>query len=105
MCIRSVNFAKEEETKAFEFHITKESFLTFAALVAFIVFLRPLGFAVATFLFSSFVVSLYMLKEVKGKGLSRKEILSRMAFACVFSLILVVVVYLIFAKVLLVTLP
>lgn len=105
MSIRSINFKKEEETEPFVFNITKESFLTFVALVLFIVFLKPLGFAVTTFLFSSFVVSLYMLKEIKGKGLSRKQILTKIAFAGVFSLVLVVVVYLVFAKGLLVTLP
>lgn len=105
MCIRSINFKKETETKGFEFHITKESFLTFAALVAFIVFLKPLGFAITTFLFSSFVVSLYMLREEKDKGLGRKAKFKKIAFSCAFSLVLVFVVYLIFAKGLLVTLP
>lgn len=105
MCVRSINFKKEGETEAFTFSITRESFLTFVALVAFIALLKPLGFAVATFLFSSFVVSLYMLKETRDKGLSRKKKIAKLAFSCVFSLILVFVVYLIFAKGLLVTLP
>ncbi len=105
MCIRSINFSKQAETQPFHFQITKESLLTFVALIAFIVFLKPLGFALVTFLFTSFTVCLYMFKEVKGKGLSRRQIAGKIGFACVFSLVLVVVVYLVFAKGLLVTLP
>ena len=103
--VRSFNFKKEKETQPFAFHITKESFFTFVALVAFILLLHPLGFAITTFLFSSFIVSLYMLKEVKGKGLSRRKIFNKLLFACVFSLVLVVVVYLVFSEGLMVSLP
>ena len=105
MVVRSINFKKETETEPFQFHITKESFLTFAALLGFILLLHPLGFAVTTFLFSTFIVVIYMLKEAKGKGLSRQRIFYKMIFACVFSLVLVVVVYLVFARGLMVTLP
>lgn len=105
MIIRSINFKKEAETKAFEFHITKESFLTLAALIAFIVLLKPLGFALTTFSFTFFIVSVYMLREMKDKGLSRREKIKKFVIAGVFSFVLVLVVYLIFSKVLLVMLP
>ena len=105
MVIRSINFKKDAETKAFEFHITKESFLTIIALVLFIVLLKPLGFAVTTFLFSFFIVSVYTLREVRDKGLTRREKIKKFVFAGVFSFILVIVVYLIFSRILLVMLP
>jgi hypothetical protein len=103
--IRSFNFKKGAETKAFEFHISKESLLTFVALILFIVLLKPLGFAITTFLVTYFIVCLYMLREIKDKGLGRREKIKKFVFAGVFSAVLVVVVYLIFSKVLLVILP
>ena len=105
MIVRAINFKREAETKAFEFHISKESLCTFLGLIGFIVLLKPVGFAVSTFLFSFFIVSLYMAREIKDKGLSRREKIKKFAFAGVFSFVLVLVVYLIFAKVLLVMLP
>jgi hypothetical protein len=105
MVIRSINFRRTAETKGFSFTLTKESLLTVAVLVVFIIALKPVGFGVSTFLFSFFEVCLYMHKENEGKGLGRREMIKKAAFAGVFSLILVAVVYLLFAKVLLVTLP
>jgi hypothetical protein len=105
MVIRSINFKKAGEAKGFSFTITKESLLTVAALVVFILVLKPVGFAITTFLFSFFVVCLYMHKENSGKNLTRREVIKKAAFAFGFSLVLVAIVYLVFAKVLLVTLP
>lgn len=105
MIIRSINFKKIAETKGFVFVITKESLCTVAALIVFLLLLKPLGFAITTFLFSFFIVCLYMRKENRDKGLSRRDWIKKTVFAGVFSLILVVVVYLVFAKLLLVTLP
>jgi hypothetical protein len=85
--------------------ITKESLLTVVALILFIILLKPLGFAVPTFLFSFFTICLYMRKENMGKGLSRQQVIKKVVFAGVFSLILILVVYMLFARVLLVTLP
>ena len=105
MVIRSINFKKEAETKAFAFEMSKESLLTFVALILYVVFLKPLGFSITTFLFTFFVACLYMFKETKNKGLSRRDKIKKIVAIAVFSLVLVVVVYLIFAKVLLVVLP
>jgi hypothetical protein len=103
--IRSINFKKAAETKGFSFTITLESFLTILALVLFIILLKPVGFGITTFLFTFFEVCLYMRKENQGKGLSRRELIKKTVFAGIFSLILVVIVYLVFVKVLLVILP
>ena len=105
MVIRSVNFRKAVETKGFSFTITRESIFTAFALAGFIIFLKPLGFGITTFLFSFFVVCLYSIKENQGKGFGRREKIKKALFAALFSLILVAVVYLVFAKILLVTLP
>jgi len=105
MIIRSFNFKKEAETEAFKFHMSKESFITFIALILFVIFLRPLGFAVATFLFAFTIITVYMLKETKDTGLNRKQLIKKIGFAAGFSLILVFVVFLVFEKVLLVMLP
>jgi hypothetical protein len=103
--IRSINFKKAAETKGFSFTITTESFLTILALVLFIILLKPVGFGITTFLFTFFEVCLYMRKENLGKGLSRRVLIKKTIFAGIFSLILVVLVYLVFVKVLLVILP
>jgi hypothetical protein len=105
MVIRSINLKNIAETKGLSFTITKESFITIIALIVFIIVLKPLGFAVTTFLFSFFEACLYMYKENKGKGLNRREVIKKTVFAGVFSLVLVTIVYLLFAKVLLVMLP
>jgi hypothetical protein len=105
MVIRSINFKKAAETTGFSFTITTESFLTILALVLFIILLKPVGFGITTFLFTFFEVCLYMRKENRGKGLGRREVIKKTVFAGIFSVILVVIVYLVFVKVLLVILP
>ena len=105
MIIRSINFKRAAEIKAFEFHITKESFLTLIALIAFIILLKPLGFALTTFSFTFFIVIVYMLREMKEKEISRREKIKKFVIAGIFSFVLVLVVYLVFSRVLLVMLP
>ena len=105
MVVRSFNFDKTSETQAFKFSMSKESLLTFVGLALFIILLRPLGFALVTFLFSFSIICLYMFKEIKNKGLDRGKLIKKVIFTVVFSLLLVLAVYLIFGKVLLVQLP
>jgi hypothetical protein len=105
MVIRSINFKKAAETSGFSFTITQESLLTIIALVLFIILLKPVGFGITTFAFTFFEVCLYMRRENLGKGLGRREVIKKAVFAAVFSLILVVLVYMVFVKVLLVILP
>jgi hypothetical protein len=105
MVIRAINFKKAAETRGLSFTITKESFLTIIALIVFIAVLKPVGFGITTFTFTFFEVCLYMRKENEGKGLSRREAIKKLVFAAMFSLILVVLVYMVFVKVLLVVLP
>jgi hypothetical protein len=105
MVIRSINFKRTAETKGFTFTITKESLLTIVALLIYTVVLKLMGFALTTFLFSFFIVCLYMRKENQGKELSRRQIIKKVIVAGVFSVILVGVVYVLFSKVLMVVLP
>ena len=105
MVIRSINFKKEAETKAFVFHGTKEGFLTLVALILFVALLKPLGFMVVTPLLTFFIVCIYMLKETKDQGLTRREMIKKFVVAGVYSIVLVWVVYLLFSKIMLVSLP
>jgi hypothetical protein len=105
MVIRSINFKKEAETKAFFFNITKESLLSFVALIVFCIALKPVGFAITTFALTFFLVCLYMNRENADKNYTPQQKKKRVLFAAVFSLILLVLVYFIFSNVLLVTLP
>ena len=105
MVIHAINFKNSAETKGFSFAITKESFLTIIALIVFIAVLKPVGFGMTTFAFTFFEVCLYMRKENERKGIGRRELIKKVVFAALFSLILEVIVYLVFVKVLLVILP
>jgi uncharacterized protein YqhQ len=105
MAVRSINFKKAAETRAFTFVVTRESLLTVAALLGFIVLVNPLGFLVTTFLFSFAVICLYAHKENEGKELGRRRIIKKTVIAGVFSLVLVGVVYVLFSMVLMVVLP
>jgi hypothetical protein len=105
MIIRSINFKKEAETAPFFINITKESLFTFVALIVFIVILKPVGFAISTFALTFFLVVLYMLKEYESKNLTPQQKKKKIVFAAVFSVILVVFVWVAFEKLLLVTLP
>ena len=103
--LRSINFRKEGETKAFGFPISKESLLTYIALGFYILFLQRVGFAVSTFVFTFFIVTLYMRKETAEVGFSGRQKILRILFSAGFSAAIVLFVYLIFTKVLLVMLP
>ena len=103
--VRSINFKKESETSAFRFRVSKESFLSFVALGLYILFLPRVGFGITTFVFAFFTVTLYMLKETQDKGLNRRQKIYRIIFSAVFSIALILLIYLIFTKILLVVLP
>ena len=105
IAVRAINFKREKETSALWFRISKESFLSFVALGLFIFFLPRLGFAISTFVFGFFTVTLYMLKETEHQGFNRRQKIKRILFSAVFSIALVLLIYLVFTKILLVVLP
>jgi hypothetical protein len=103
--LKSLNFSKSGETRGFHLIVSLAGILTIAALIVYVLVLTSVGFFIATFSLSVFLVCLYMHEEQGGVKPSRKELLKKLAAATIFSGILVVVVYLLFSKVLYVSLP
>jgi hypothetical protein len=104
LVIKSINYKRSGKTEGFHFVLTKEVALTGISLLLYAALLEPAGFYISTFLLTLFLTCMYMRKEKSGEG---KKLLSRGAIivALVYSIVMVVVVHLIFAKVLNVVLP
>jgi hypothetical protein len=100
LLIGSLNFTKSQETTGFKIVLTRINVLTIVGLIFYTLALPLIGFTVSTFLVSFFLVCLYRRGEI-GKKISWKDA----GIAAIFSVILVLVVYLLFAKVLYVSLP
>ena len=104
LVFKSINFTGKGETQGFHFVLTKDVLFTGIALLLYAVLLEPAGFYITTFVVCLFLTCMYMRRERMGEG---KPPLTRRAvvIAAIYSLVMVVVVYLLFAKVLNVVLP
>ncbi|MDR1862360.1 MAG: tripartite tricarboxylate transporter TctB family protein [Treponema sp.] len=108
LAIKAINFKKTAETTGLRFFLCRETAFTAIALVAYAFFLTRIGFAVSTFLLTFFLVCLFMKKEKSGLGKplsGKREILKDILIAVIFSIVLVIVVWFIFSKILYVALP
>ena len=103
--IKNLNFNKSVETEGFKFNTSVQSLLTIVSLIIYTLFLHRIGFAIDTFLLSFFLVFMYMKKENKDVAMTRPVLVRMLIMTCVFSLLLVIVVYVIFGKLLYVSLP
>ncbi|MDR2588454.1 MAG: tripartite tricarboxylate transporter TctB family protein [Spirochaetales bacterium] len=104
LVLKSIKFSRSAKTEGFHFVMSWEVALTGLSLLLYAVLLYPLGFYITTFLLTMFLTCMYMRRERTSggkKALTRKALLA----ACVYSVAMVIVVYLIFAKVLKVALP
>jgi hypothetical protein len=108
LVIKSINFRRAGETKGFRFVMSREVALTALALILYSLALEPAGFAISTFLLTMFLTCLYMRKELAGARnpsapprLTTRSLL----IAAAYSVAMVIVVYVMFAKVLNVVLP
>jgi hypothetical protein len=104
LVIKSMNYKRSGKTEGFQFVMTKEVALTGISLLLYAALLNPIGIYLSTFLLTLFLTCMYMRRERSGEG---KPPLSRRAgiIASVYSIVMVVVVHFIFAKVLNVILP
>jgi hypothetical protein len=108
LVIKSINFKHSAETKGFHFVLTKEVAFTGLALVLYAALLEPIGFYITTFLLTLFLTCMYMRKEKMGEGkppITRPVVIRSLTIAAVYSVVMVIVVHLLFAKVLNVILP
>ncbi|MDR1315555.1 MAG: tripartite tricarboxylate transporter TctB family protein [Spirochaetales bacterium] len=104
MVLKSINYRRSDKTEGFHFVLTREVALTGISLLLYAALLEPVGFFISTFLLTLFLTCMYMRRERGGEGkppLTRKAVL----IAAVYSILMVIVVHLIFAKVLNVFLP
>ena len=102
--IKNLNFTKSE-TKALEIPITPQAVYTLLSLVFYTLVLRTLGFALATFLVSFFLVFLYMKLENKNLPMTRQLLVRMLVTDAIFSVCLVGIIYVMFGMVLRVSLP
>jgi len=108
LVIKSINFTRSADTIGFRFAISREIVLTALALVAYTMLLTRIGFFASSFLLIFFLTAMYLRKEKAGDGsrpTTRKEIIKEFVRIFVYSVLLVLAVYLIFTRVLFVALP
>ena len=103
--IKNLNFKRNAETTPLSIPITPQAVLTILSLVAYTLALPRIGFAPSSFLVSFFLVSMYMRLENAAKPLDRPLVVRILVTAVVFSVCLVVVIYVLFGMVLRVSLP
>jgi len=103
--IKNLNFNKNAKTEALKIPVTPQAVITILSLVVYTALLRPLGFALDTFLVSFFLVALYMKIENKGKVITRPMLLRMLLIDLLFSVGLVAIIYVLFGIVLRVSLP
>ena len=102
--IKNLNFTKSE-TKALNIPITPQAVLTLLSLVVYTLVLRTIGFALATFLVSFFLVFLYMRLENKNKIMTRQLIIRMLVTDFIYCICLVAIIYVLFGMLLHVSLP
>ena len=108
LVIKSINFKRTADIKGFRFVISLEIVLTVVALIGYTALLTRIGFFASTFLLTFFLTALYLRKEKNGNGkppLTRKEIIKDLITILVYSVLLVLGVYVVFTYVLFVALP
>jgi hypothetical protein len=121
LVIKSINFSKIAEVKGLEFALSREVAFTVVALGLYALLLDliavikyhfyfpdGLGFFIATFLLIAFLTLTYIRKERYSeglKGVSGQVIRKELLVTAIYSVVLDVVVWAIFSKVLFVSLP
>ena len=108
LVIKAFNFSRSAEVKSFRFVLSREVVLTLVSLILYTILLPLIGFGVSTFLLIFALTCFYAHKEKTGEGkplLSRKGMIREFVIAAIYSALLVTAVYLIFSRVLHVTLP
>jgi len=102
--IKNLNFSKSETT-SLNIPITPQAVYTILSLAVYTLVLKTIGFALATFLVSFFLVFLYMKIENKNTVMTRQKVRRMLVVNLIFSVSLVLVIYVLFGMVLRVSLP
>ena len=107
LILKSINFSKSKEVKGFIFVMNKEIALTALSLVVYTFVLPRIGFTISTSVLMFFLVFMLSVRELTGgeRKLTRKELHKLLLISVIYTIVLVVVVYLVFSKLLGVSLP
>lgn len=107
LIIKSFNFKKSDDTTGFVFLWNKEIVITALSLIVYTYLLPRIGFTFSTFPLLFILVFVFSTKETtKGeRKLTRQEVKKLLLLALLFSLAMLLVIYLVFSVLLKVTMP
>ena len=107
LIIKSINYTKSKEVKGFTFVMNKEIALTALSLVVYTFVLPKIGFTITTSVLMFFLVFMLSVRELTGgeRKLTRKELHKLLLVSAIYTVFLVIAVYLVFSKLLGVILP
>jgi len=108
LMVKSLNWRRAAEALPFRFFITSHITLTVIALMLYTFLLSRIGFAVSTFVLNFFLCCLFLHRERTGVGkppLTKKDIIRTLIIVTIYSILLLIVIYILFTKVLYVDLP
>ena len=108
LVLKSLNWRRTAEVIHFRFLLTPHISLTVVALVLYTILLSRIGFAVSTFVLNFFLCALYLHRERTGEGkpqLVKRDIVRSSIIITVYSILLLIFIYILFTKVLYVDLP
>ena len=107
LIIRSINFKKEEVVEGFKFYLDSTVVATVIALVLYAVALPKLGFIISSLVITFYLVFLYSVKENNWKvtALPKGQAGKLIIKSLVTSVIMLVVLWFVFGKLLAIQLP
>ena len=108
LVLKSLNWSRKAEVIPFRFLLTPHISLTVVALVIYTFLLSRIGFAVSTFLLNFFLTCLFLHRERTGEGQAlpgKRDIIRTLIIVTIYSILLLIVIYILFTKVLYVDLP
>jgi hypothetical protein len=107
LIVKAFNWAKREDTTGFIFLLNKEIVISVLAMVAYTWLLPRLGFTLTTLPFLFGLVILFSAKEItKGeRKLTKAELKKVLLLATIFSVGMLLIVFLVFSVILKVTMP
>ena len=108
LVLKSLNWRRKAEIIPFRFLLTPHISLTVVSLIVYTFLLPRIGFAVSTFLLNFFLTCLFLHRERTGEGKSpfeKKSVIRSLIYITIYSILLLIFIYILFTKVLYVDLP
>ncbi len=107
LIVKSFNFKQSENVTGFTFLWNKEIVITAISLIMYTIFLPIIGFTITTFVLLLLLVSIFSIKEItRGeRKLTRTEMKKVLLLAVIFSVVMLLMIFVVFSVFLKVTLP